>query len=164
VVGSEGAYRPLILAAWRGLAGEVVQSGYWRSLADAAVDAFSQQVGVAAVAGVLLDHVDQHFTQRDLRAVRHGAFCAEVGGASDERFGEVVSTAGLFDLTSPTRRRPATSSRNPALASGVGLSVYYIALAGTSPDHPVHPPQTARPPSRQDWQKPGGGVRDGGVT
>ena len=31
------------------------------SLADASVDPFPQQVGVAAVAGVLLDHVDQHF-------------------------------------------------------------------------------------------------------
>jgi len=29
-------------------------------LTDAAVDAFPQQVGVPAVAGVLLDHVDQY--------------------------------------------------------------------------------------------------------
>ena len=34
-------------------------------LADASVDALAQQVGVAHVAGVLLDRADQHFAQRD---------------------------------------------------------------------------------------------------
>ena len=35
------------------------------SLADASVDPFPQQVGVATMAGVLLDHVDKHLAQRD---------------------------------------------------------------------------------------------------
>src|SRR5215470_19249800 len=35
------------------------------SLAEAAVDAFAQQVDVAHVAGVLPDHPDQHLAQRD---------------------------------------------------------------------------------------------------
>ena len=44
---------------------------YWSTrtpaglLADAAVDALPQQVGMAVVAGVLLDHVDQELPQRD---------------------------------------------------------------------------------------------------
>ena len=36
-------------------------AGFALSLADASVNPFPQQVGVAAVAGVLLDHVDKHF-------------------------------------------------------------------------------------------------------
>jgi hypothetical protein len=38
----------------------------WRSelLADASVDPLTQQVGVTEVAGVLVDHLDQHLTQR----------------------------------------------------------------------------------------------------
>jgi len=39
-------------------------------LTDAAVDTFPQHVGVAAVAGVLLNHVDQYRAQRDATAVR----------------------------------------------------------------------------------------------
>jgi hypothetical protein len=40
------------------------------SLTDAAVDPFPKQVGVAAVAGVLLNHVDQYRAQRRAAAVR----------------------------------------------------------------------------------------------
>ena len=39
------------------------------SLTDAAVDPFPKQVGVAAVAGVLLNHVDQYRAQRDAGAI-----------------------------------------------------------------------------------------------
>ncbi len=55
-----------------------------RSLSDAAVDPFPQEVGVAAVAGVLLDHVDQYRAQRDCRAVPVDALDAEVGRIGDE--------------------------------------------------------------------------------
>ena len=34
-------------------------------LADASVDPLTQQVGVTEVAGVLVDHFDQHLAQRD---------------------------------------------------------------------------------------------------
>jgi hypothetical protein len=40
------------------------------SLTDAAVDTFPQHVGVAAVAGVLLNHVDQYRAQLRATAVR----------------------------------------------------------------------------------------------
>ena len=49
------------------------------SLADAAVDPFPQQVGVAAVTGVLLDHVDQNRAQRDASAIPIQALDAQVG-------------------------------------------------------------------------------------
>lgn len=48
-------------------------------LADATVDPFAEQVGVAEVAGVLLDHVEYHLAQRDGSAVLHGAANGEVG-------------------------------------------------------------------------------------
>jgi len=48
-------------------------------LADAAVDPLPEQIGVAEVAGVLLDHVEYHLAQRDGRAVLHGAADGEVG-------------------------------------------------------------------------------------
>src|SRR5205823_6544905 len=51
-----------------------------RLLADAAVDAFAEQVGVTAVTRVLLDHVHQHFAQLHLAAVAHRAENAEVVG------------------------------------------------------------------------------------
>jgi 2-haloacid dehalogenase len=53
-------------------------------LPDTAVDPFPEQVGVAAVAGVLLDHVHQHLTQRDGVAVAHGAADTQVGRIGDE--------------------------------------------------------------------------------
>ena len=53
--------------------------GFPLSLADASVDPFAQQVSVAAVAGVLLDHVDKHFAQRDGVSVSHNPADAEVG-------------------------------------------------------------------------------------
>jgi len=59
-------------------------AGFPLSLADASVDPFPQQVGVATVAGVLLDHVDKHFAQRDGVSVSHSPADAEVGGAGDE--------------------------------------------------------------------------------
>jgi len=49
------------------------------SLADTAVDPFPQQVGVAAVTGVLLDHVDQNRAQRDASAIPIQALDAQVG-------------------------------------------------------------------------------------
>jgi hypothetical protein len=59
-------------------------AGFPLSLADASVDPFPQQVGVAAMAGVLLDHVDKHFAQRDGVSISHSPTDAEVGGAGDE--------------------------------------------------------------------------------
>src|ERR1700755_650797 len=59
-------------------------AGVRLSLADASVDPFPQQVGVAAVASVLLDHVDKHFAQRDGVSISHSPADAEVGGAGDE--------------------------------------------------------------------------------
>jgi hypothetical protein len=41
-----------------------------QSLTDAAVDPFPKQVGVAAVTGVLLNHVDQYRAQRRATAIR----------------------------------------------------------------------------------------------
>jgi hypothetical protein len=63
------------------------------SLADAAVDPFPQQVGVAAVTGVLLDHVDQNRAQRDASAIPIEALDAQVGGIGDEllREGHLVA-------------------------------------------------------------------------
>jgi hypothetical protein len=48
---------------------------------------------VAAVAGVLLDHVDKHFAQRDGVSVSHSPADAEVGGTGDEllREGDLVA-------------------------------------------------------------------------
>src|SRR5229473_2994811 len=46
-------------------------------LTDAAVDTFPQHVGVAAVAGVLLNHVDQYRAQRRATAVRLEALTKE---------------------------------------------------------------------------------------
>jgi Luciferase-like monooxygenase len=48
-------------------------------LADAPVDPLAQQIGVTEVAGVLLDHVEDHLAQRDGRAVLHGTADAEIG-------------------------------------------------------------------------------------
>jgi hypothetical protein len=48
-------------------------------LADAAVDPLTEQVGVAEVPGVLLDHVEYHLAQCDGSAVLHGAADGEVG-------------------------------------------------------------------------------------
>ena len=48
-------------------------------LADAAVDPLAEQIGVAEVACVLLDHVEYHLAQRDGRAVSHRAADGEVG-------------------------------------------------------------------------------------
>jgi len=53
-------------------------------LADAAVDSLAEQVRVAEVAGVLLDHVEYHLAQRDGSAVLHGAPDGEIGRAGDE--------------------------------------------------------------------------------
>src|ERR1700734_1224212 len=53
-------------------------------LADAAVDPLAEQVGVAEVAGVLLDHVEYHLAQRDGGAVFHRAADGEVRRAGDE--------------------------------------------------------------------------------
>src|SRR5215471_16287570 len=76
-------------------------AGFPLSLADASVDPFPQQVGVSAVAGVLLDHVDEHFAQRDGVSVSHGPADAEVGGAGDEllREGDLVAPGlpGIVD-------------------------------------------------------------------
>jgi hypothetical protein len=54
----------------------LVRSGL---LADAAVDPLTEQIGVAQMAGVLLDHVEYHLAQRDGRAISHGAVDGEVG-------------------------------------------------------------------------------------
>ncbi len=54
----------------------LVRSGL---LADAAVDPLAEQIGVAEVAGILLDHVEYHLAQRNGRAVLHRAADGEVG-------------------------------------------------------------------------------------
>src|SRR5215471_2478310 len=59
-------------------------AGFPLSLADASVDPLPQQVGVAAVAGVLLDHMDKHFAQCDGVSLSHSPADAEVGGVGDE--------------------------------------------------------------------------------
>jgi hypothetical protein len=59
-------------------------AGFPLPLAGASVDPFPQQVGVAAVAGVLPDHADNHFAQRDGVSVWHSPADAGVGGAGDE--------------------------------------------------------------------------------
>ena len=48
-------------------------------LADPAVDPFAEQIGVAEVPGIFLDHVKYHLAQRDGRAVLHRAADGEVG-------------------------------------------------------------------------------------
>src|ERR1700691_1976511 len=57
-------------------------------LADAAVDPLAEQVRVAEMAGVLLDHVEYHLAQRDGSAVLHRTADGEVGCAGDELFRE----------------------------------------------------------------------------
>jgi hypothetical protein len=57
------------------------------SLADAAVDLLAQQVDVAHVAGVLLDHPDQHLAQRDRAAA---AALLIRGILGDDRSGSLV--------------------------------------------------------------------------
>ena len=70
-----------IVLSWSGSSN---LAGFPLSLAHASVDPFPQQVGVAAVAGVLLDHVDKHFAQRDGVSVSHSPADPELGGAGDE--------------------------------------------------------------------------------
>jgi len=48
-------------------------------LADAAIDPLAEQIGVAEVAGILLDYVEYHLAQRDGRAVLHRAADGEIG-------------------------------------------------------------------------------------
>ena len=86
-----GGYDPL-QASLSGAA-QIDLAGFPLSLADASVDPFPQQVGVAAVAGVLLNHVDKHFAQRDGVPVSHSPPDAEVWGAGDEllREGDLVA-------------------------------------------------------------------------
>jgi hypothetical protein len=47
---------------WTGVADLPVESG-WYALADQAVDGFADEVGVAGVSRVLLDHVDEDVAQ-----------------------------------------------------------------------------------------------------
>lgn len=61
---------------WRCAGQAPVRSGL---LADAAVDPLAEQIGVAKVASVLLDHVEYHLAQRDGRAVVHRAADGKVG-------------------------------------------------------------------------------------
>jgi hypothetical protein len=56
-------------------------------LTDAAVDSLTQEVGMAVVAGILLDHVDQEFPQRYWFAGAVAPHEAEVG-VTDELLGE----------------------------------------------------------------------------
>src|SRR5260370_28351892 len=87
---------PIVLS-WSGSSN---LAGFPLSLADASVDPFPQQVGVAAVTGVLLDHVDKHFAQRDGVSVSHSPGGAEVGGAGNEllREGDLVAPGLLQSL------------------------------------------------------------------
>src|SRR3954466_16180301 len=54
-----------------------------RSLTDAAVDALAQEVGVSAVTGVLLDHVDEHLAQPDRLPVTHSADDVQIERTAD---------------------------------------------------------------------------------
>ena len=90
-IGMRGSWRvaPIVLLG----SGSSDLAGFRLSLAYASVDPFPQQVGVAAVAGVLLDHVDKHFAQRDGVSVSRSPADAEVGGAGDEllREGDLIA-------------------------------------------------------------------------
>ena len=77
-IGMRGSWRVARRSSFRGLAA-AISPAFPLSLADASVDPFPQQAGVAAVAGVLLDHVDNHFAQRDGVSVWHGPADGEVG-------------------------------------------------------------------------------------
>jgi hypothetical protein len=72
-------------------------------LADAAVNPLAEQVGVAEVAGVLLDHVEYHLAQRGGGAILHGGADGEVWRPGDELLRE-------GDLLVPARQASATTA------------------------------------------------------
>ena len=78
-----------------------------RSVAGGAVDGFAEQVGVAAVAGVLLDHVDDRAPQ------------AVAGVGPPERQHRRVTVSAR--MASASRSRSSTSAPGRArVASGAG--------------------------------------------
>src|SRR6202034_2639389 len=80
-----GVAVPLAMAIARvSSAASTATAESWGLLADAAVDPLPEQIGVAEVAGVLLDHVEYHLAQRDGRAILHGNADGQVGRAGDE--------------------------------------------------------------------------------
>ena len=98
-------------------------AGFPLSLADACVDPFPQQVGVAAVAGVLLDHLDNHFAQRDGVSVSHSPADAEAGEPATN-FSAKATSSRQACQASFTTAGPATaparsaSARSPDQYSG----------------------------------------------
>jgi len=80
------------------------------SVADRAVDPFPEQVRVAVVAGVLLDHVDHDPAERELPApvgsgdIQRRGSCAASGGS-------VRSTVMMASLAYRLRRWPAAGCR-----------------------------------------------------
>src|SRR5882757_9473809 len=75
--------------------------------ADGAVDAFPDEVGVAVVPGVLVDHVQHH------QAQRHVLVPGPLMGDHVERLGLALDAARVFDLGLPGREglRPGGSAR-----------------------------------------------------
>ena len=91
-------------------------------LTDAAVDPLAEQVGVAEVACVLLDHVDI-LAQRDGRDILHGTSDGEIGRARDELLckGDLLAPARQVSATtagSATVPAQSASSTSPDQYSG----------------------------------------------
>lgn len=92
-------------------------------LTDAAVDPLAEQVGVAEVACVLLDHVEYHLAQRDGRAILHRTSDGEIGRARDELLckGDLLAPARQASATtagSATAPAQSASSTSPDQYSG----------------------------------------------
>ena len=91
---------------------------------------------MAAVACVLLDHVDEHRAQRDGLAVAHDARAVEVGAAVDKAFGEA-------DLLTPGRPRFSDAGKVGRGVPEAGVPVVAVAevvrrlLAGEHDTEPV---------------------------
>ncbi len=80
------------------------------SLADGAVDRLAQQVGVAGVPGGLLDHVQQHPAQVEVRAR-----CGDVPTESWSRLSAAATTSRLRAQASRYRRRSSSGSSSAAV-------------------------------------------------
>ena len=103
-------------------------------MADAAVDPLAEQVGVAEVAGVLLDHVEYHLAQRDGGAVLHGAADGEVRRAGDE----LLCESDLLTPGPPGVGHRRRISHRPRPVSVLGI-IGPVQRRRVGPGH--HPPE-----------------------